>query len=106
MSDTDMKDDVMAEMMAFSAKPSEVAPSEASSRKRKLKAAPTTGPMKKRQSKPTVQMIEGPERQQLISPLATSPVMQTNTTTTVPCPVELECADNASAVSYISSHNT
>ena len=39
--DRDMKDDVAADMMVFSAKPSEVGPSEASSRKRKPKTATT-----------------------------------------------------------------
>ena len=100
-----MKDNETADMMVFSAKPSEIAPSEASSRKRKPKTATTTGAIKKRKSKPAVQMIEGPERQQLLSPLPTSPVMQTITPTPVPRPVELESADDASAVSYISSHN-
>ena len=102
VSDTDMKDNETADMRVFSAKPSEVAPSEASSRKRKPKTATTTGAIKKRKSKPTVQMIEGPERQQLLSPLPTSPVMQTITPTPVPRPLELESADDASAVSYIS----
>ena len=66
----------------------------------------TTGAIKKPKSKPTVRMIEGPERQQLLSPLPTSPVMQTITPTTVIPAVELESADNVSAVSYISSQNT
>ena len=63
VSDTDMKDDVTADMMVFSAKPSEVAPSDTPSCKRKSKTATTTSAIKKRKSKPTVQMIEGPERQ-------------------------------------------
>ena len=63
VSNMDMKDDVTGDMMVFSAKPTEVAPSEASSRKRKPKTATTTGAIKKRKYKPTVQMIGGPERQ-------------------------------------------
>ena len=63
VSDTDIKDDVIGDMMVFSAKPSEVAPSEASLSARKPKTATTTGAIKKRKSKTTVQMIEGPERQ-------------------------------------------
>ena len=76
MSDTDMKDNETADMMVFAVRPSEVPPLEASSRKRKPKTATTTGAIKKRKSKPSVQMIEGPERQQLLSPLPTSPVIQ------------------------------
>ena len=41
VSDTDMKDNVTGDIIVFSAKPSEVAPSEASSRKRKPKSATT-----------------------------------------------------------------
>ena len=102
----DMKDDEAADMMVFSAKPAEVAPSEVSSCKRKPKTATTIGAIKKCKSKPAVQMIEGPERQQLLSPLPTSSVMQTITPTPVLRPVELESADDASSISYISSHNT
>ena len=106
VSDTDMKDDMTRDMMYFSAKESEVPPSEASLGNRKPNTATTTGAIKKLRSKPTVQMIEGPERQQLLSSLPTSPVMQTITPITVTRPVELESADDASAISYISSNNT
>ena len=105
VSDMDMKENETADMMVLSVKSSEVAPSEASSRKRKPKTATTTNTIKKRKSKPTVQMIEGSERQQLLSPLLTSPVMQSIAPTLVSCPVELDSADDVSAVSYISSHN-
>ena len=105
VSDTDMKDDLTGDIMVFLAKPSEVATSETSSRQRKPKTATTTGAIKRRKFEPTVQMIGGPERRQMISPLPTSPVMQTITPTPIPRPVELESANDASAVSYISSHN-
>ena len=106
MSEMDIKNDLTGDMMVFSMRPSEVALSEASSHKRKLKTGTTTSPIMKQRKAKAVQMIEGTEMRPLLSPLPTSSVMQTITPTPVTYSVELDSADDASTSSYISTHNT
>lgn len=101
----DMRDDKQTYIMVFSAKLSEVAPSEASSQKRQPKTATTISTIKKQDKSKAVRRIEGPEIRQLLSPLPISPVMQTISTTLITRPVQMESADDTSATSYISSHN-
>ena len=60
VSNMDIKDNVRADMLVFLAKPSKVAPSEASSYKRLPKTTTTTGAIKKRKST-TLQAIKESE---------------------------------------------